>query len=134
MARWILNIQVYDIEIKYIKWVLNHLTLRRNPAGLTDEKIRDLTRPDQILVYGVQLYTDKTVHKELEDLAALQGTDPRLAAIKRDTTTTQQYLLKENVIYCKGDTDRTRWKSVTSLPSSKHFLTCAPHFGIFRCR
>jgi hypothetical protein len=85
VARWILNIQEYDIEIKHIKGVQNHLAdiLSRNPTGLTDEEIRNLTRPDQVLVHRVQLYTDKTVRKELNDLAALQDTDPKLAAIKR---------------------------------------------------
>jgi hypothetical protein len=73
VARRILNIQEYDIEIKHIKGVQNHLAdiLSRNPTGLTDEEIRNLTRPDQILVHSVQLYTDKTVRKELKDLAAL---------------------------------------------------------------
>jgi len=83
VARWILNIQEYDIEIKHIIGVQNHLAdiLNRNPTGLTDEEIRNLTRLDQILVHSFQLYTDKTVRKEKNDLAALQDTDPRLAAI-----------------------------------------------------
>ena len=88
MARWILNIQEYDFEIKHIKGIQNHLAdiLSRNPTGLTDEEIRTLTRPDQILVHTVQIYTDKTLRKELRDLAALQDTDPRLAAIKKEVT------------------------------------------------
>jgi hypothetical protein len=84
----ILNTQQYGIEIKHIKGVQNHLAdvLSRNPTGLTDEEIRNITSPDQILVHSVQLFTDKTVRKELKDLAALQDTDPRLDAIKREVT------------------------------------------------
>jgi hypothetical protein len=49
------------------------------------------------------------------DLAALQDTDPRLVAIKREvtanpTTTQQRYLLKDNVICCKGDKDEPQVK------------------------
>ena len=112
VARWILNIQEYDIEIKHIKGVQNHLAdiLSRFPTGLTDEEIRNLTRPDQILVHSVQLYTDKTVCKELKDTAALQDADPRIAAIKREvtahpTTAQQRYLLRDSVIYCKEGKD-----------------------------
>ena len=63
VARWILNIQEYDIKIKYIKGVQNHFAdiLSRNPTGLTDEEITNLTRPDQILVYSFQLYTDRAI-------------------------------------------------------------------------
>jgi hypothetical protein len=89
VARWMLNVQEYDIEIRHIKGVQNHLAdvLSRNPAGLTDEEIRNLTRPDQVMVNSVQLYVDKTIGTELKDLAVLQDTDPRLAAIKRVVTT-----------------------------------------------
>jgi hypothetical protein len=105
--------------MKHIKGVQNHLAdiLSRNPTGLTDEEIRNLTRPDQVLVHSVQLYTDKTVHKELKNLATLQDTDSRLAAIKSEvtahpTTTQQRYLLRDSVIYCKGNKDRTKWKAM----------------------
>jgi hypothetical protein len=119
VARWMLNIQECDIEIRHIKGVQNHLAdvLSRNPTGLTDEEIRNLTRPDQVMVHSVQLYVDKTIGKELKDLAVLQDTDPRLAAIKKEvtthpTTTQHRYLLTDNVIYSKGDKDRTRWKAM----------------------
>jgi hypothetical protein len=139
VGRWILNIQKYDIEIKHIRGVQNQLAdvLSRNPTGLTDEEIRNLTRPDQILVYSVQLYTDTTVRKELKDLAALQGTDPRLVAIKREmtehpTTAQQRYLLKDDVIYSKGDRNPTKWKAM--LPTcleEKISDSCTSLWGIW---
>jgi hypothetical protein len=52
----------------------------------------------------------------LKDLAALQDTDPKLAAMRAVTahppTTQQRYLLRDSVIYCKGDKDRTKWKAM----------------------
>jgi len=52
VARWILNIQENDIKIKHINGVQNNLadSLSRNPTGMTDEEIRNLTRKDQVLV------------------------------------------------------------------------------------
>jgi hypothetical protein len=144
VPRWILNIQEYDIEIKHIKGVQNHLSdiLSRNPTGLTDEDIRNLTRPDQILVHSVRLYADKTVRKELKDLTALQDTDPRLAAIKREvtkhpTTAQQRYLLWDSVIYSKGDKDRTNWKAMlpTCLEAKifRFVHHALGHLGVDRC-
>jgi hypothetical protein len=51
VARWILNIKEYDIEIRNVKGIWNHLAdiLSRNPAGLIDN-IRSLTHSDQVLV------------------------------------------------------------------------------------
>jgi hypothetical protein len=70
--------------------------------------------------FSVQLYAEKTIRTELKDLAALQDTDPRLAAIKREvtahpTTTQLGYLLRDSAMYCKGDKVRTRWKECCQL-------------------
>jgi hypothetical protein len=48
VARWMVQIQEYDLEIRHIKGVQNHLAdiLSHNPSGVTDEQTRDLTRPD----------------------------------------------------------------------------------------
>jgi hypothetical protein len=144
VARWMLNLQEYDIEIRHIKGVQNHTAdvLSRNPTGLTDEGIRNLTRPDQVLVHSVQLYVDKTSGKELKDLAVLQDTDPRPVVIKKEvtahpTTTQHRYLLRDNVIHCEGDKDRTRWKAMlpTCLEAKifrfvHHTLA---HLGVDKC-
>jgi hypothetical protein len=66
----------------------------------------------------------------MKDLAALQDTNSRLAAIKREvaahTTTTQHgYLLGDNVIYCKEDKGRTRWKAMLpTCPEAKYSDSC----------
>jgi len=78
----------------------------------------------------------------LKDLAALQDTDPRLAAIKREvatqpTTTQQGYLLRDSVIYYKGDKGRTRWKVMlpTCLEAKMFRLMrhAWGHLGVDKC-
>jgi hypothetical protein len=77
----------------------------------------------------------------LKDLAVLQVTDPRLAAIKREvtensTTKQQRYLLKDNVIYCKGNKDRTRWKAMLPTCLLKIFRFVHQtfgHLGVDKC-
>jgi hypothetical protein len=72
----------------------------------------------------------------------LQDTNPRLAAIKREvaahpSTTQQGYLLRENVIYCKEDKGRTRWKAkLPTCPEAKilSFRHHAwGHLGVDKC-
>jgi hypothetical protein len=77
VARWIVQIQKYDLDIRQIKGVQNHLAdiLSRNPSGMTEEQIRDLTRPDQVMVHHIQVHKDKNLKKELRALAELQDTD-----------------------------------------------------------
>jgi hypothetical protein len=94
------------------------------------------------MIHSVQLYTDKTIRKELGDLAALQDTDQRIAAIKGKvtagpTTTQQKYLLLDNVIYCKGDKDRTRWKPMLPACLEAKVLRFVHHslghLGVDKC-
>ena len=79
-----MEIQKFDLEIRHIKGVQNHLAdvLSRSPRGLTDEDTRNLTRPDQIMVHNVQIYKDKTLRQELQALATLQDADERLTALR----------------------------------------------------
>ena len=88
VARWMVQIQEYDLEIRHIRGVQNHLAdiLSRNPSGMIDEQTRDLTRPDQVVVHHIQVYEDKNLKKELKALAKLQDTDEKLAVIKKRVT------------------------------------------------
>jgi hypothetical protein len=63
VARWMVQIREYGLEIRHNKGVQNHLTdiLSRNPSGMTDEQTRDLTRPDQVMVHHIQVYKDKAL-------------------------------------------------------------------------
>jgi ribonuclease HI len=68
VARWLMEIQQFDLEIRHIEGVQNHLAdvLSRSSRGLTDDETRNLTRPDQIMVRKIQVYEDKTLKKELQ--------------------------------------------------------------------
>jgi len=50
---------------------------------MTDEQIRNLTRPDQVMIHHIQVYKNKNLKKELKALAELQDTYEKLAAIKK---------------------------------------------------
>ena len=111
------QIQEYDLEIRLIRGVQNHLVdvLSRNPSGMTDEQTRELTRPDQVMVHHIQVYKDKDLKKELKALAELQNTDEKLADIKRRVRNRQptdqtQFVLQDNVLYCRGEKTEQRYK------------------------
>jgi len=110
-----MEIQQYDLEIRHIKWVNNHLAdiLSRSPRGLTDEETRNLVRPDEVMVHRIQIYEDKTLKKELLSLATLQDADKRLAAIRRKVrsnpiTDNDRYQLQGNILYCRGGKTQLR--------------------------
>jgi len=65
VARWLITIQEYDIELQHIRGVENHLAdiLSRNPAGLEVDEIQDLTKPNTISVNKIELKTDQAVLK-----------------------------------------------------------------------
>ena len=102
--------------------VQNHLAdiLSRNPSGMIDEQTRDLTRPDQVMVHHIPFYKDKNFKKELKALAELQDTDVKLASIKKrvikcQPTDQTQFVLQDNVLYCRGEKTEQRYKAM--LPS-----------------
>jgi hypothetical protein len=80
VARWLLSIQQYDIEIHHIKGTNNVLAdiLSRHPSELRAAETRDLTKPGTIMVHAVDLKIDNSVCKDLKNLGKLQDTDPRL--------------------------------------------------------
>jgi len=128
VARWMMEIQKFDLEIRHIKGVQNHLAdvLSRTPRGLTDDETRNPTRLDQIMVHKIQIYEDKTLKKELQTLATLQDADERLAAIKgkitsHHSTAKDRYKLQEKVLYCREDKNQRRWKDMLPSTLSRKF-------------
>ena len=63
-----------DTEISHIRGTQNNLAdiISRNPAGLTPEQIKQLTRPRDIMVATIQLYLDPQLKKGLKESAAFQ--------------------------------------------------------------
>jgi hypothetical protein len=144
VARWMMEIQQYDLEIRHIKGVNNHLAdiLSRSPRELTDEETRNLARPDQIMVHRIQIYEDKTLKKELQTLATLQDADKRLAAIKEKVTShpitdQHRYKLQGSVLYCRGGKTQQRWRAM--LPDNleqkllKYVHLSLGHLGVDKC-
>jgi len=77
IARWVLQLQEYDIEISHISGTQNYLAdiISRNPAGLTPEQTKQLTRPRDIIVATIKFNIDSQVKKELKELATFQDKD-----------------------------------------------------------
>jgi hypothetical protein len=104
VARWMLAIQQYDVEISHIKGTNNVLAdvLSRNPSGLSQDETRKLRRPDTIMVHAINWKVDNKVGKELKELGKLQDTDPRLKEIRNRIAVDTgclggKYKLEENV-------------------------------------
>jgi len=52
VARWVIELQQYDIQIGHITGTSNYLAdvLSRNPAGLTENELLDLRQPANLMV------------------------------------------------------------------------------------
>ena len=74
IARWVLQLQEYDIEISHIRSTQKYLAdvISRNNGGLTSEKIKQLTRHRDIMVASIKLNIYPRVKKGLKELAAFQ--------------------------------------------------------------
>jgi hypothetical protein len=74
LARWMVEISQFDVDIWHIKGVQHHLAdiLSPSPSGLTDEETRNLTRSDRVMIHRVQLYEEKSMEQDLQTLATLQ--------------------------------------------------------------
>ena len=74
VARWMVNLQQYNIELRHVKGAHNYLAdiISRNPAGLNVTEIRNLTKRNTIMVNAINLSIDKSVCKDLRNLGELQ--------------------------------------------------------------
>jgi hypothetical protein len=122
-ASWIIELQQYDIQIRHITGSSNYLAdvLSRNPAGLTENELRDLRQPDNLIVHAVNLNIDPGVTHELKDLAAHQAADKRLARIveilnKYPTQVNPKYRLSNGILYSMDQKHHPFWRPI--LPST----------------
>jgi hypothetical protein len=109
IARWVLQLQEYDLEIKHISGVENHLAdvISRNPGGLNETEIKALTQPREIMIATIDLGIDTSVNRKLRRLASFQENDPRIQSIIQATLqtpnqTNDNYLVRNNVLYHRG--------------------------------
>jgi hypothetical protein len=144
VARWLIAIQEYDIEIKHIKGTDNYLAdiLSRNPAGLITTEIQKLSKPNSIFVNKINLGVDSSVCKDLKRLSDLQSTDPRIEGIreklaarlyKRDL----QHRLEGNLLFRRGNQDSTVWKPMLpeclEMPVIKYVHETLGYSGVDKC-
>jgi hypothetical protein len=107
VARWMIQLQEFDLQIKHIKGVQNHMAdiLSRRPTGLSEQEARNINRPDKVMVNRINIYKDRGLEKELRAMGTLQGADNRLRELKQkvrtDPSRVTDYMKREDVIVRK---------------------------------
>jgi transposase InsO family protein len=139
-----MQLQEYDLEIVHIKGMENFFadTLSRNPIGLSQES-RDLViKPRELFVAKVDLGLDKTLMKQLGNLAEHQQGDPTLMKIREKvesnpTKVEGRYMIRDRVLYCKNDRTHPYWRAM--LPRQlehrviEYVHTLSGHPGTDKC-
>ena len=116
--------------------------LSRNPAGLTENEIRDLRQPANLIVHAIDLNIDPDVTQELKDLAGHQAADKRLARLteglkKYPTQVNPKYKLSNGILYSMDQKHYPFWRPM--LPSTmdnlviKYVHTSLGHLGVDKC-
>jgi hypothetical protein len=124
IARWVMQLQEYDIQISHISGSQNYLAdiISRNPAGQTPQQIEQLTRPRDIMVAKIELNIDHQVKKDLKELAVYQDNDPCIKNLKERVVTQPvevtggRYAMLDGVMHCKNHKGYPFWRPI--LPSS----------------
>ena len=84
VGRWIIELQhCVGVNVGHIRGPSIYLAdvCGRNPAGFTENELRELRQPASLTVRAVNLDVDPGVTHALKDLAAYQAADQRLARI-----------------------------------------------------
>jgi hypothetical protein len=143
VARWLITIQEYDIEVQHIRGVKNHLAdiLSRNPAGLEVNEIQDLIKPSTacISVNKIELKTDQAVLKNLKNMADKQKNDPRLRIIREkaeNEPADNKHRTEEDVLF-RSDRLGAIWKAMLpeclEAPIIQYVHTSLVHGGVDKC-
>ena len=112
--------QEYDIEISHISGTQNCLAdiMSRIPAGLTPEKIKQLTRPRNIMVASVKLNIVPQIKKELKESATFQDKNSNIKTLKDQVTKQpdevqdRRYEILDGVIHCKNHKGYLFWRPI----------------------
>jgi hypothetical protein len=130
VARWMLEIEQWDIEIQHIKGSENTLAdiLSRNPPNDPSADTLDLRQRGHIMVHAIDLKIDKSIKKEFRDLAIIQDTDPRLQAIKErvkiDPTVGTKHRVDNGVLYCQVDREGQEWRIMLPECLEQRVIKC----------
>jgi hypothetical protein len=108
IARWVMQIQEYNLHIKHIKEANNFLVdiISRNPAGLCKRDTKELFKPKEFIVATIDLGIDNSVEKRLKDLATFQARDKRIQEIiqgveKKQRGASENVMVQNNILYSK---------------------------------
>jgi len=111
-------LQQYDIQIRHITGSSNYLAdvPSRNPAGLTENELRDLRQPANLTVHAINLKIDSGVTHELKDLATQQAAGKRLPRIMERLNKYPKYRLSNGILYSMDQKHHPFWRHM--LPST----------------
>jgi transposase InsO family protein len=118
IARWVMQLQEYQLKIQHVSGARNFLAdaISRNPAGVSEAVIRDLSKPRSITIAAIDLDIDGTVARKLKNLATFQKQDAKLQELINSTKLcqgqTDKYLVRNDVLYFKDTRDHQYWRPV----------------------
>jgi len=141
VARWMLSLQQYDIELRHVKGTQNHLAdvISRNPAGLSANEIQNLTKPNTIMMNKINLDIDRSVCKDLRKLIELQMTDPSIQGIRKrivqqPMVTNPRYQIINDAVFYREGRYTHEWKPVLPACLEESVLqyahTSLGHLGV----
>jgi hypothetical protein len=101
-----MKIQEYVLHIRHVSGAANFLadTISRNPAGLTESEVRELSKPRGEMIAAIDFCIDASVGRNLRDLAAFKERDPKIQkTVDRVRQLPEQpvgrYLIRRDVLY-----------------------------------
>jgi hypothetical protein len=142
VARWLIAIEEYDIEIEHVKGTESNLVdvFTRHPAGLSTSDIQNLSKPNSILVSKIDLEIDRTVSTGLKNLAAKEDTDHKISNIKEMMAvyaSDNKRRMEGDVLFRKDETGAIIWKpelpECLERPFIKYVHTSVGHLGVNKC-
>ena len=144
VARWMLSLQWYDIELRHVKGTQNHLAdvISQNPARLDATEIQNLTKPNAIMVNATKLDIDRSVCKDLRHLTEVQMTDPSIQRIQerivqRPTVPNPRYRIINDIVVYREGKQTHEWKPVLPACLEEKVLqythTSLGHLGVEKC-
>jgi hypothetical protein len=143
VARWVMQLQEYELDISHIRGAENHLAdvLSRNPSGLSPQQINDLTKPRELLVAALNLDIDDSVKRQLKDLLRHQTQDPTVEAIRQQLANESlgvksKYRLHNRIVYVNCGTPpgwRAYLPAHLERPVIKFIHTSYGHSGTDKC-
>ena len=144
IARWVMQIQEYDLHIQHIKGTENFLadTISRNPASVGVQNTKEFFKPRSLMVAAVELGVDKGVERKFKELAELQAQDKRVQEIVRivkqdHADGSKKFMIKDGIVYGKENSSYPYWRPVLptelEIPVIQYVHATLGHSGTDKC-